>query len=908
MAQWLAIANGNWSASGTWNQVTNTPTLHASTNITLNSTTGIFTATFTAPNTTNACVGVLFHITTTPVNANYVVTLQESGVDTAATMTIPASSFPATGNWIFFKFPTPYVFTTAAAGAYRFKITRASATTNALVAADSGGSNPTFLAIYNRIGVPATTDDTWILSGNASGTMSVVMDGTQTVGGGGNTTGLSRRSITNAVTISQGGLLIWDTSANATLTSKGNITISNGELRIGTVATSYPTGTVATLNFNENGTSGNYGLETYDNGKLTLQGTPKSSTSLWKTTYTGGSGTAGSPMLVSDSVNWDVGDEIIVCANSNTATNYNESENKFIKTKNSPTSFVLSNTSGGAEAGLSFVHASGTYTLNVQRNIIIQSTTTTEGWYFANSNTIAGDVDVDWVRAETVGGSSTTGKEGFSIVFAASSTAACDYTVVYRELRRGFACLNSIIALTFTGIIACNAVSATSAGAIDVSTNAHNKIFVDCFAIKNERAGFQVGTVANVTFTRCVAISNNTDGITSICGGFAIAGNSFTFNSCEAHCNRIQGIAFRTSSAVTFTSLLCGTKGTNVIDILAESTFFVQAVFINSTFGSATLVSQYTGLLQGSELRFHTLNLTANNHVWYTPQGIARSSGAGLVDTTNKTSGNLTARIAPEDLTLGFVWEFLIGVKANTAAQIVGFAQKNVAFGTGTCTVEMFLPGSTTADATATLDNTTGAWQVFNLAASYVGSVSGFATIRITAKTATASAYVYFADFYNGTNVLTGLQSWYNGKPSPVMTELLGDAAAVWAILTSTLTTAGTVGKLVADNLNATIDSRASQTSVDVIDDLLDTEFPALTASVAALPTANQNADALLKRDWTAVTGEASRSVLNALRKLRNKVSFGAGTLSVKKEDDSTDAYTQSVTQDASQTPFKEIG
>lgn len=40
-------------------------------------------------------------------------------------------------------------------------------------------------------------------------------------------------------------------------------------------------------------------------------------------------------------------------------------------------------------------------------------------------------------------------------------------------------------------------------------------------------------------------------------------------------------------------------------------------------------------------------------------------------------------------------------------------------------------------------------------------------------------------------------------------------AADFWNTLTSTLTTAGSVGKLVTDNLNATVSSRATQTSVD---------------------------------------------------------------------------------------------
>jgi hypothetical protein len=75
-----------------------------------------------------------------------------------------------------------------------------------------------------------------------------------------------------------------------------------------------------------------------------------------------------------------------------------------------------------------------------------------------------------------------------------------------------------------------------------------------------------------------------------------------------------------------------------------------------------------------------------------------------------------------------------------------------------------------------------------------------------------------------------------------------------------------------------------------------------------SFPTADENATTLLKYDLSTVTGEAARSPLNALRKLRNKVSFATGTLSIKKEDDVTNAYTQAVTQDSDQEPFKSIG
>lgn len=81
--------------------------------------------------------------------------------------------------------------------------------------------------------------------------------------------------------------------------------------------------------------------------------------------------------------------------------------------------------------------------------------------------------------------------------------------------------------------------------------------------------------------------------------------------------------------------------------------------------------------------------------------------------------------------------------------------------------------------------------------------------------------------------------------------------------------------------------------------DYLDVEVATIVASAA-----NTIADALLKRDWTSVTGEAARSVLNALRFLRNKWSISGTTLTVTKEDDSTPAWTGTVTTDAAADPI----
>lgn len=64
---------------------------------------------------------------------------------------------------------------------------------------------------------------------------------------------------------------------------------------------------------------------------------------------------------------------------------------------------------------------------------------------------------------------------------------------------------------------------------------------------------------------------------------------------------------------------------------------------------------------------------------------------------------------------------------------------------------------------------------------------------------------------------------------------------------------------------------------------------------VAAL-TAADLALALLKYDFSGITGEAERSMLNAMRDGVNAWAIAAGVMTVKKEDDTTTSHTRNVT------------
>jgi len=108
----------------------------------------------------------------------------------------------------------------------------------------------------------------------------------------------------------------------------------------------------------------------------------------------------------------------------------------------------------------------------------------------------------------------------------------------------------------------------------------------------------------------------------------------------------------------------------------------------------------------------------------------------------------------------------------------------------------------------------------------------------------------------------------------------------------------------------------ATAANLAVVAGYLDTEIaaikaktdnlPAAPAAVGDIPTAVENADALLGRN---VSGGSStgRTVKQALHVLRNKSAVAAGTLTVYDTDDTTSSWTATVSSDAAADPITGI-
>ena len=125
----------------------------------------------------------------------------------------------------------------------------------------------------------------------------------------------------------------------------------------------------------------------------------------------------------------------------------------------------------------------------------------------------------------------------------------------------------------------------------------------------------------------------------------------------------------------------------------------------------------------------------------------------------------------------------------------------------------------------------------------------------------------------------------------------------------STLDAAGVrsaVG-LASANLDTQLGVIATDTTTDIPAQIAALNNLSSADVTAAVPTATDNADALLNRDMAAVSDTNARSPLNALRFLRNKFSSSAGVLTVTKENDSTTAWTATLTSDPTAEPVTGI-
>lgn len=799
MAIRSTLTAGDLSSATAFGTVRNTPDMHATTNIT-NNTTGRFTATFTAPNTTDAVYGVWLWVTALSTSVNWVITLQESTVDTAATVTVAAATLIA--GWNYFEFPAPYTYTTTVAGAYRIKhqLDAGSST----IAANAAGTTAAYLVVDSVTGAIGATDDIWIHKAcTVTGTTFTHGSRAEVTLGGLATT----RSVGAAMVIGPGGSLTFPRGATSKITTKGYVFVeSGGVYDRGTDASPIPAGVTATHTFSPASTNV-HGFVIAATGTCDIVGTrPLTADGFYRSRVISGDGSTATPLTVTDAVDWAVGDEICL----ETVSGLTETEYKFVRTKVSPTQYTLAATAGGAESALTNTHVGG-WALHLTRNVITNTDNTARGFNFSAMTLGTGSTGfrTKWARYDNLGSTSSQG--AFRLVNA-GTTSVTDYCVLTGFVRRGWLFTSTKSFQTYTGNIICralgNAASATSTGMFAFSAS-NNKTFIGCHALDSNMTAVETITSFNIRFEDCHFTGNNRTSIALLAGMNLTTSGLIVFDGCSLNATGRAGVSLIGATDVTFSNCELGIRGDNTIEVENTTDTYNTVLFDRCDIGSTTRVSNNTLALPGTLIRFHAMNGNDNDHTWYTVNGQGRSTGAGLVDTTIKTVDSLGVRLAPETED-GINQRFSILAKPDNAVSVLGFVKLNAAF-TGdadtVCTANLTLPGEVESADSQVMSKLTNDWQVFNLAALYSGTVTAFATITINATNINlvSAAYAYIDDMYNGTNEITALDVWLEGQPSSILFEQLGDAAAVWAVSTSTLTTTGTIGNHVAKKISTKV-------------------------------------------------------------------------------------------------------
>lgn len=786
---YVQVQDGDYSNAATFNSALNTSPGLASSSVVSVNTTGVPTVAATAPASTGNIVGVVVHPVASWSGKTITFQLQANTVDVVgASVAITGSNINLTQP-LFVKLAVPV----AKVSGVSYRFTLKTNTSTCTVASSLQGSTTTVgaLIIHDTTGVPGTGDYFLSAPPNAATNLTLTIDNTSAVIGNNTVPSVFYTSpmvrVWEQVTI--GGApgaystLKFKTTVDTKLDWSCNIQIlpqahyeqkpdssHRSELYM-----SGSTGLSAVIAFHDGSVVDVLDGNIYGDG-------------VWRTTAasSAGAGTTASPLLLSGSGKpWKVGDRIVVTSGTNSATNYNECEEKYIKTKNSDISYVLANSAGGAEAGLTYTH-NNAHIFNITRSIKWYSAGA-NSWHvsFNSTDTTNTAHSVKGVEVSGLISSGSTARASFCL----NGNGTFEDVVNYDNNTQG-AVVSFIAGYATMGLtrffIGNGGSSGNSQdGRILITGNTGNKTFNDCWVVAAAKVGWKLSADNNV-FNNCGAIAcSQGTALDNLYSGWNLSGNKNTFNDCEAHATGVAGILFYFSSAdATFNNWISGTKAQNGLGLANKS--FSQPGYVTAFFdtplvsNTTTLLSNKDSLIENSNVVIKNLNATEYANYRITNNGIAPFTGPGLSDTTAPNLGQYAIR---HDVisSAGMKYTYRQLATPGTVFVTYGRIWGNSTFvsdANTSATVDVYLPGSIpgvdSPDITKTMTKTTDKTSVnafYSLSATVSGSVVADATIIITIKnpSATAGASCWVGDLLNSENATTSFEDVYNGQPQDVM-------------------------------------------------------------------------------------------------------------------------------------------
>jgi hypothetical protein len=836
MAYFVSKQSGNWSDAASWHKCSNDDgdqsymepnTWSSWDGFSKNS------QTFTAPSASDSCVGACVRLhggSDDTFEGTLTLKLQEyngsAWVD-VATKTISQNDFgKGLFDWsfVFIKFSSAFQYTTTNADYYRFEISATVAAGYASIAYNSSSNVCAVLAVDDRAGVPTATDDIAIASDvEAAADVVITVNGAQECGGQLDTSLDTSQQGTwqYAINIGYGGTLAFDTAQASSLAIHGFVGLfSQGTWQIGTEANPASFDYIQKVLWDGDVRNGIY----LQRGTISWVGEARDV----RREVASGVGTAADPLIIDDDANWQVGDEIVVPEVGDSSTNYNGTQYRYIKTRNSATSYVLSDTPGGAESALTntITFADGnSHVVNLARPIVCEPMASTgssghqyELSYFGTFQNSGYEQDysvvVKNVRFDKhynwdskLRGTNGSGKSDTPYAHVLENMVFYD-AVGFTSFEVSTGNINLGNSWTFTGLTFVKSAGSTTNMSLR-GTGITFKDFnlIDCDRGATAFSGLRLSVLDN--WLMAALNKDNSSSTSAVPFYFSISGNQNTIiKNADIYSCRSELTNQQSPVPPEFFSCKFGIRGKSQDFIHFGSNLGGRLVLTNCLFNDSPSQIISAGNSDG-EVAVVNKNQNTNEHIFYAGRaGSIETTGAGLPDTTVRTTGSLGIRLRSFSSIGFFPFPILILAEAGKAVSVFGYAKKSAGLVGVPTKVRLTLPFSTQPDAEVDLIDDEE-WNLWSISADYsAGTITSLAKVEIIVPAGSGTNYLYLDDILNGTNVISALDMFYHGKPADIMTDQVGDPGSIWSVQNANFA-GGTMGELLDTTKKAIEDAQA---------------------------------------------------------------------------------------------------
>lgn len=671
-------------------------------------------------------------------------------------------------------------------------------------------------------------------------------------------------SATAAIDVSSGGKLeiLSTVAADYTLTCKGDLKTSvGGTIEIGTVANPIPAARIFTvkLNYSAALAEGKYGF--INNGDIILQGASKTPHTL----LTSDLSATGTVWTVGDTTGWEVGDKVAIASTTRT---YTEHEQEVIQSVDSGTQITC-------VAGVTHAHSGTSPTqaevISLTRNIVITSYNTSyRGYVYC---VLGSTSNVDYVEFYMIGYNATY-KHGIEIRTTAADATSFVYCSIWGKAASNYPfylynaqnvtvnnCViyntdeefrntagydqvitdNVLMGIEGEGLYMSGGVDFILTGNRITSCKSWGIYLYSCYVGLQFSDNITHSNYLGINCTGLIGVTlSDINSWRNTYYGILMASGSYNLDNLTVFGNGAQNI-YLNAAMITSGYWVCdsdpsyttnygmiihgiciihhiedtlfgNTTPHNVADIYCENNSYLNAIFINSIFGSTTKIYNINNSLPGSYIQCEDIGQVAYaDKAWY-------RNGIVVREGTTYKYGSYSTRFDYQANNAEWLeYDTYIPVKDGEQIIVSAWLRKNASY-TDANIPKLTISGQGITEDSDHMSDVTDTWERVTVTGTPTRTGLAKLTISTYLVNAGASAWVDFQK----TDILSGVLNtiegdfWANGHLAEIFMDTGSiTAAEFWKTLTADVDLAGCFGTLFKDYVDAAISGRAPANEYD---------------------------------------------------------------------------------------------